>query len=386
MNVLVHRFSVRSPMASRQCELDVLSDATALTRCLLDLDDDTLVCILYHCGCDIALGALSCTCHQLLRAVTMTDDAWANAAARRHVWRCDPLSWRETLQILRRVDNELRRFETQPPPSSSHKLRCARDPASALSSTRPGSFSTAPDGPRSSSSRNVVIDIMPFSAREQAWVRWFGRFTQGVLHIDHAPHGRTILHLHDADTDDCIACALQSPSSGLHYLSCGACCTAGEDRLRHAVSEFRHRMNISRRVCVVDGSRPAGQAVIEKTLRRLPACVCRTVKAAGAEAAALHTAFYFEATAPPVVLVESNKPRPSIGYAMALVGGLVRQLVRHHVACGEVANKPADKLRGRVERVILVASTHTAADVFEKAVRSIVFKSHLTLPARVAVE
>ena len=119
--------------------------------------------------------------------------------------------------------------------------------------------------------------ISPLTTRERAWLTWFGRFRDGVLHVESVrmgPHVRMALHLHDATTSDCIACAVQTSHDDLHVSHLATAAACGEQRLLGAVQEFRHRAALVRRFCVVDGSRDPGQS-LNIFLGTLPSCVRR---------------------------------------------------------------------------------------------------------------
>ena len=87
---------------------------------------------------------------------------------------------------------------------------------------------------------------------------------------------------------------------------------------------------------------------------------------------------------PAVIIAEQARPRLSISHAMTMVGSLVRQLMRddHQAVDGadELAARPTLPRGGRIHHVVFVMASHAAADTLTKAVRSIVFKSHVALP------
>ena len=72
---------------------------------------------------------------------------------------------------------------------------------------------------------------------------------------------------------------------------------------------------------------------------------------------------------PAAIIAEQARPKISIGHAMDLVGALLKQVVAHE-----------DSIR----HVIFIASGTASADVLEKAVRSIAFKSHQVLATTAA--
>ena len=211
------------------------------------------------------------------------------------------------------------------------------------------------------------------------------------------------MHLHDAATDDCISCALHAADASadcagaLHVCDAGS---SGGERLVRAVSEFRHRVRLVRRLTVVDASRESGRRV-SIMLRELPASVCRrleTLTIEGCPSDALTSLNKPSATAgvedgraarsasalplPPVIVAEQARPRVSIGHAMDVVGSLVKQLVSYDASCSSDDARLADgsASRGHIQHLVLVAASRASAETLQKAVCSIAFKSHLAMP------
>jgi hypothetical protein len=200
---------------------------------LLLLPDDSLRCTLLLLDED-ALCALGCTCQQLASLTQRWTEPWMRIAATKGVARD-----RATLLQLRAASRMLRIYALQPPPSTPQRLRCHWDPASAASAAQPrvGTFA---EGTVAADS----VAIAPFSAREAAWLAWFGRFHDGRLLLETLPcqsRARHALHLHDSTTDDCMACALPRQGGACLGVARVAIADDSEQRLVRAVGEFRHR-------------------------------------------------------------------------------------------------------------------------------------------------
>lgn len=347
---------------------------------LTSLPEDALGHIIENLDED-AICALASVSRYFARSCE-SDLIWAAAAAVRGIRSCAPMSCRATVVTLRRVRRALRPFTINPPTSTtSQKLRCMWDPASAASALqlRIGKFS-------SSVNDACEHSISPINARERDWLNWFGRVAEGKLHLETCRVGaRTLncLHLHDAVTDDCHACMLHGADVS-HICAASA---SGEERLVRAVDEFRHRVALIRRVSVVDASTAAGQR-LGAYLRLLPPTMCRNLESLsieGCPADALSVLSHTPPNAsggrtpaatswlPHVIVAEQARPRVSIGHAMDVVGSLVKQLVHHDATCAAQTN------RRRVQHVVFLTASRASAETLTKAVCSISFKSHLAL-------
>ena len=346
-------------------------------------------------ACDLAtltLCATACVCSRLSTIVGSAVTPWERLAETKDVRHCWPLSARETLVHLRVVARLLRPFSLQPPAVAPQKLRCPWDPASACASQQlhRGRYSavacTAVDD--SAGARIHRIDL---SARERAWLRWFGRFQDGQLLLETVRVGAApcdALHLHDVGTGDCVACALQL-ANGPPLVHVTSASEGDAQRLCRAVDEFRHRCRLVRRLTVVDASREPVQR-LQHFLRQLPTSVCRKVEALGVDGLPGDALRMMESdgSLPAVLVVEQARPKVSIGHAMDVMGSLVRQLVRYdNAVCDSSATAPrrsgetAVRAPGRrVHHVILVAAGRAATETLERAACSIAFKSHLALP------
>lgn len=290
---------------------------------LIDLPLDVLNLVFSHAADARTLCSLGCACKQTASAAA-SDALWEVAARSAGVGK----PWRASLRALHLANAALRsRFALKPPPASApRKLRCS--PASAC------------------------CTIAPFSHTERTWLEYCNRVQEGTLHLESSSR---LLHLHDA-SDACVGVAVlaDGPDDGT--------AAAPSLPLLDAVGEFRYRVQLARRVAVIDASAPAGQRA-SAALGQLPPGFCQRRPAAPAA----------QADAPPAVVV-ADVPggKLSIGRAMDLVGLLVHERLAYD--SGE-HSAPT-----RLHWLVLAAASAQAADTLERAARSIVFKSSLALP------
>ena len=341
-------------------------------RLLPDLPDDVLASILAssHLAASHALCALSCVSKRFAGTLALStfDHVWRPSSASCARQPSTLLTWRGEFLYLTRTRHALKPFAMQPPASSPQKLRCAF--ASAL---------VPHCSPRGSSH-----GMAPLTTRERAWIQWFGRMQDGVLHLgpcrfDATATCGTALHLHDTATDECIACAFHEAGGGcgLAFAATGTGCVVGNERLMRAVAELRHRVHLVQRLHVVDGTKEPGKRALA-VLHSLPRCLCKKLELelegcppgalAELDGPADDSATN---TMPAVVIAEQARLRLSIGHAMDVVGSLIRQLVRHDAQCLDAAS--------RVQHIVLVAAGRAAAETLQRAVCSIAFKSNLSL-------
>ena len=186
-----------------------LSGRSAAVMLLATLDEDALTCVITVAGVDEdALCSLSSTCRLLASLARGAEAPWMRAAASHGINQPLPqLSWKETVVGLRWARFALRDFAVHPPASgAAHTLRC--------SATQQCIASTP------------ATQMAPLiSGRDKQWISWFGRFNDGMLHVEPCRIGGrscTALHLHDTGTGKCAACVIQPDTAG--DASGGACC------------------------------------------------------------------------------------------------------------------------------------------------------------------
>ena len=339
---------------------------------------------------DLCTLACVCACFLSVLGGGESDSLWAIAARSARVGRAEGLSWRRVLLEVSHVRMLLLPHTMQPPSPPSvvppRKSRCQRDSTSAFSVLK----MRAQDKGSSMSPKVAPDALQPFALTERAWLAWFSRVSDGTLLLEEYRNGRPAavsrgqnsqcVHLHNAD-GDCIACALQPDDGSPLGFPAGAT-LEGQRRLLRAVSEYRHRLRIVRRLYVLSEA-------VERD-RRTRACLeimhasvvvhLRSVQQLNEGIAKalprMHpSAREREAPAriPSVLIVQCDDAllrggRLSIAGAMELVGHIVRALVMTDAA-----------EEGRIHAVIFNTPSAKAFSTFEKAVRSIAFKSQLAL-------
>ena len=358
------------------------------------------------------LRAFGDTCVTVRRMLQLEDALWATAARHSFSLTIRPrrLQWRVLVGVLVTLDRVLRPHVAQAPsPTSgvqSRRLRCHSDPASASLALKlyRGSHASYAQPPTTGL---PSATIHPLSQRELRWLHWFARMQGGTLipeDFRSAQHGQSMwlqaLHLHD-ESNDCMAVALQPDVGSPLCFPCSSS-DSHSDRLRHTLCEFRHRLRLMQRLFVLCEAVPAQERVL-RYLSGLPRTVCMHAStkyslddvrlrlgsdkiASGNRNGDYDDGDDESATCPPAVLlipcelVRSKKL--SIAGAMELVGRVVQLLVE--------ADRNAPRSKATIEilppmavrAVAFVTTSPKAAETFEKATRSIAFKSHMALDRR----
>ena len=272
--------------------------------------------------------------------------AWAEAGRQEGLYRCgkESINWRAILLSVRSSEVLLQQLALRPPTcSSTPHLRC-----------QAWKTLSGPDC--------AQLRIAPFSSKEREWLLWFNRFGECTLHLEDVRFAATrvqALHMHDGN-GRCVACAVQdAASSTLPFLSGTA--VSERWRLLNGVSEFRQRLRVVQRLFVLCEASPSHAAAIKRIFSLHPSVCLR--HGAGHDSCS---------TPPPMLLVQCSEAtlgqKLSIASAMGLVGRLAQKLVAYDEACD-----------GALRAIVFVTASMKALDVFEKAVRSISFKSHLAI-------
>ena len=162
----------RTPLRRRSREMDDVQLADALP-------DDLLACVVNLLGDEDAICAMHCVNKRFASLVSCDSHAWSALAAAKGMTRCEPLGWQSTVIHLRRISRLLQPFAVLPPSCTPQKLRCQRDPASAVSALqlRIGVFGAALQP-------SLHASMAPLTSQERAWINWFGRMQNGALHIE----------------------------------------------------------------------------------------------------------------------------------------------------------------------------------------------------------